>query len=95
MPLLHQSSLGHVGGQAFTAHVCPNLTNDAAFGGGRLRRNPYIYVPCNNGLVALKLSSSTPSFSFAWQGPSVSYGGAPMVDGDWSGRSIPPARCTR
>ena len=83
--LLHQSSLGHVGGQAFTAHVCPNLSDDAAFGGDAYV-NPYIYVPCNNGLVALKLNSSTPSFSFAWQGPSVSYGGAQMVEEDSSGR---------
>ncbi|MFI5273340.1 MAG: PQQ-binding-like beta-propeller repeat protein [Ktedonobacterales bacterium] len=78
--LLKQSALGHIGGQAFMAHVCPNLTSDAAFGGDAYV-DPYIYVPCSDHLVALTLNSNAPSFAFAWQGPSVSFAGPPVVAG--------------
>ncbi|HEX6488574.1 MAG TPA: PQQ-binding-like beta-propeller repeat protein [Candidatus Dormibacteraeota bacterium] len=84
--LLSESSLG--GGNhetaAFTAHVCPNQTSDAAFGGDAFDGNR-IYVPCTNGVVALNYSSSPPSFSFAWQAsgiynPPIVAGGYVWVD---------------
>jgi outer membrane protein assembly factor BamB len=76
--LLKQANLGHIGGQAFTDHVCPGLFYDAAFGGDAYVF-PYIYVPCRDRLVALKLDTTAPSFAFAWQGPSVSWSGPPIV----------------
>lgn len=80
--LLHASALGGVGGQAFGAHVCPNLTNDATFGGDAYA-DPYIYVPCDNELVALTLNSSAPSFAFAWHGPAIQGADPPIVDGGY------------
>lgn len=83
--LLHASALGGVGGQAYEAHVCPGLTDDATFGGDAYT-DPYIYVPCDDGVVALTLNSSAPSFSFAWHGPTVQGADSPIVDGGlvWS-----------
>ncbi len=76
--LLNQGNLGGIGGQKFTAHVCPNQTSDATFGGTAYAA-PYVYVPCTGGLVALNVNTGAiPSFSMAWQGPS---GEAPIVAG--------------
>jgi outer membrane protein assembly factor BamB len=78
--LVKESNLGGKGGQAFTAHACPNLTDDAAFGGDAYM-DPYIFVPCADGIVALKLNSGAPSFAFAWHGPSESFASPPIVAG--------------
>ncbi|TMD03118.1 MAG: hypothetical protein E6J01_17045 [Chloroflexi bacterium] len=76
--LLNQGALGGIGGQKFTAHVCPGQTSDAVFGGVAYAA-PYVYVPCTGGLVALNVNTgATPSFTMAWQGPS---GEAPIVAG--------------
>jgi outer membrane protein assembly factor BamB len=76
--LLNQGALGGIGGQKFTAHVCPGQSADAVFGGTAYAA-PYVYVPCTGGLVALTVNTGvTPSFTFAWQGPS---GEAPIVAG--------------
>ncbi len=73
--VLNQGNLGHIGGQAFTAHVCPGQTADATFGGTAYAA-PYVYVPCTNGVVALNVNTgATPSFAFAWQG----VGGEPPI----------------
>jgi outer membrane protein assembly factor BamB len=88
--LLRQSSLGHIGGQAYTAHVCPSLTNDAAFGGDAYA-DPYIYAPCSDGVVALQLNSSAASFAFKWHAPAEGGPSPPIVAGglvwtfDWAG----------
>jgi hypothetical protein len=78
--LVHTTNMGGISAAPFSAHVCPGLTADAAFGGSAYAA-PYIYAPCNNGLVALNANLATPSFSFAWQGPSVSFAGPPIVAG--------------
>ncbi len=80
--LLAQSSLGGTGAPLFSGHVCPNQTSDAAFGGTAYLA-PYLYVPCSAGLVALNVNtaSNPPSFTFAWQGPGMSYSGPPIVSG--------------
>jgi len=73
--LLTPDSLGGVGGQAFSGSVCAG-----AFG-GTAARGPFVYVPCTDGLVALKVGSG-PSFSVAWRtagfeaGPPIVAGGA-------------------
>jgi outer membrane protein assembly factor BamB len=73
--LLNQGALGGIGGQKFTAHVCPNQFADATFGGTAYSA-PYVYVPCTNGLVALNVNTGTsPSFTFTWQG----LGGEPPI----------------
>ncbi len=60
--LLQASSLGGTGvAAAFSASVC-----NSAFG-GTAYLDPYIYLPCSNGLYALQLSGT--SFSTAWSHP--------------------------
>jgi outer membrane protein assembly factor BamB len=62
--LLRADHLGEIGGQAYAAPVCTG--GSAAFGSTAFSA-PYIYVPCRNGMVALKLGSGA-SFSTAWTG---------------------------
>ena len=56
--LLNESKLGGIGGEEFSLKVC-----NAAFG-GTAYVSPVIYVPCTNGLFALKVEGST--FSVLW-----------------------------
>jgi outer membrane protein assembly factor BamB len=77
--LLNASALGGVNGQLFSARVC-TTTTDAAFG-GIAYADPYIYVPCADGVKALKLTTgATPSFAQAWIGPNFA-AGPPIVSG--------------
>ncbi|HZQ79599.1 MAG TPA: PQQ-binding-like beta-propeller repeat protein [Acidimicrobiia bacterium] len=68
--LLDAAHLGHLGGQKFSAKVCQGGYGSAAVTGG------LIYVPCVDGLVALRLGADR--FDVAWRSPSVSTG-APIV----------------
>ena len=71
--LLNGSHLGGVGGELFTSRVC-----GSAFGGNAYAP-PYLYVPCTDGLVALKVDlGPNPSFSVSWRGPSFR-AGPPIV----------------
>ena len=69
--LLSSTRLGGVGGQLFEQKVCSGGY------GGMAYRAPFIYVPCTDGLVALRLSGN--SFSIAWMKGSDA--GAPVVAG--------------
>jgi outer membrane protein assembly factor BamB len=74
--ILNQSNLGGINGSLFKAQVCNGgYSADAYY-------DSVIYVPCNNGLFALKLAgaSSQPSFSEIWSTNSFS-SGAPIVSG--------------
>jgi outer membrane protein assembly factor BamB len=77
--LLTPDSLGGVGGEAFSASVC-----SAAFG-GTASQDSLVYVPCTDGLVALRVDSAGPSFSVAWRTPAFD-AGPPIVAGGsiWS-----------
>ncbi|TLX96375.1 MAG: hypothetical protein E6K96_06275 [Thaumarchaeota archaeon] len=71
--LLNESRLGGVGGQLFTSRVCGSAY------GGNAYAPPYLYVPCTDGLVALKVDlGPNPSFSVSWKGPSFR-AGPPIV----------------
>ena len=68
--LLNLNDLGGVGGQVFLKQICSS--GNGGFG-GTAYANKVIYVPCLDGLVALKLSlSPRPSFSVLWRGPQFS-----------------------
>jgi PQQ-like domain len=69
--LLSATRLGGVGGELFSQKVC-----SAAFG-GMAYRAPFIFVPCTDGLVALRLDGN--SFSVAWKAGSSA--GSPIVSG--------------
>ncbi|TLY16717.1 MAG: hypothetical protein E6K86_03530 [Thaumarchaeota archaeon] len=71
--LLNRTHLGGVGGQLFTSGVCGSAY------GGNAYAPPYLYVPCTDGLVALKVNlGPNPSFSVSWKGPSFR-AGPPIV----------------
>jgi polyvinyl alcohol dehydrogenase (cytochrome) len=75
--LLDAGHLGGVGGQRFSARVC-----DSAFGGTAVT-GTVVYVPCRDGLVALRVATgATPSFATLWRGPSAA-AGSPVVAGGW------------
>jgi outer membrane protein assembly factor BamB len=76
--LLQANHLGGINGQLFAAPVCAP-GSDGAYG-GTAYLDPYIFVPCAEGLVALKLGAG-PSLSIAWHGPIGTTPGAPVVSG--------------
>lgn len=69
--LLRASALGGIGGQVFSGQVCSGAYGAGAYHAG------YIYVPCMNGLYALRLGSG-PSFTVAWHGDDF-FAGPPVV----------------
>jgi outer membrane protein assembly factor BamB len=71
--LLRAGHLGGIGGQLFKADVC------AAAYGGTAYAPPFIYVPCTDGLVAVRLGSG-PAFQVAWRGPDFQ-AGPPIIAG--------------
>jgi outer membrane protein assembly factor BamB len=67
--LIDENRLGGVGGEVFNSKVC-----SGAFGGTSYAA-PYLYIPCTDGLVALRVSlGSNRSFTGAWRGPSFNAG---------------------
>jgi outer membrane protein assembly factor BamB len=70
--ILNANRLGGTGGELFSRQLCAG----GAFG-GLAYRAPFVYVPCSNGLVAVRLSGD--SFSVAWRAGSSA--GAPIVSG--------------
>lgn len=70
--LVRTDHLGHVGGQVYQAQVC-----SAAFG-GTAYQSPMLYVPCTDGLVALRVSPTT--FTVGWRAPGF-FAGPPIVAG--------------
>ena len=70
--LLDESKLGGIGGEEFSQKLC-----DGSFGGTAYVA-PVIYVPCTNGVFALKVSGS--SFTVVWNSTGFD-GGSPIVTG--------------
>jgi outer membrane protein assembly factor BamB len=73
----------HFGSELFSGQVCNAATTartafDQVFGGVAYA-DPYIYVPCPEGIKALQLAAG-PSFSIAWSSPSF-HPGPPIVAG--------------
>ena len=71
--LLRAQHLGGVGGQVFSHDVC-----SAAFG-ATAHAPPYVFVPCTDGLVAVKIETGQ-SFTVAWRGPRF-FAGPPVIAG--------------
>ena len=69
--LLSTTNLGGIGGELYSQKICT-----AGFG-GMAYQDPFIYVPCSDGLVALRLSGN--SFSVAWKAGTSA--GSPIVSG--------------
>jgi hypothetical protein len=75
--ILSTTHLGGTGGQLFSQDVC----SGGAFG-GLAYQAPFVYVPCTDGLHALRVNGN--SFSSAWHAGSSA--GPPIVAGGvvWS-----------
>jgi outer membrane protein assembly factor BamB len=88
--LLRESHLGGVGGEAFRAPVCRGGPTAGTFGGPAID-GAMVYVPCKDGLTAIRVNASTPSFVVAWQAvpgantPTLAYGLVWTVGADPSG----------
>lgn len=87
--LLAAAHLGGIGGQRFSGQVC-----GAAFG-ATASRPPLVYVPCVDGLVALRVAGGpAPTFRVAWRsahfdaGPPIVAGGAVWTLDQDSGRLL-------
>jgi hypothetical protein len=69
--LLRADHLGGVGGQAYSAQVCGGVLGATSYSA------PLIIVPCEDGLVALRLGGGgQPSFSVAWRDSTLRAGPA-------------------
>ncbi len=73
--LLRTNNLGHIGGEVFSGTI-----GQRAYG-GTAYTPPYTFIPCTNGLVALRIdTSNSPSFNVVWSSPNF-YAGPPVVAG--------------
>ena len=70
--LLAADRLGHVGGERFAANVCRGAYGGAAWS------DPYVYVPCQDGLVALRVEGER--FVVVWRAVGKSVG-SPIIAG--------------
>jgi outer membrane protein assembly factor BamB len=70
--LLPTNLPNRVGGEPFSAAVCRGAY------GGTAAVSPVVYVPCTDGLVALRVDLAAPSFRVLWRGP-ASFAGPPLV----------------
>jgi hypothetical protein len=74
--LLRSDHLGGVGGQAYSAQVCGSALGATTYS------PPLIVVPCEDGLVALRLGSGgQPGFSVAWRVASLTTGSSIVAGG--------------
>ncbi len=76
--ILSAANLGGIGGQLFQGDVC-----DGGSYGGTAYLAPLLFVPCTDGLVALRVNGN--SFSTAWRSDSFT-AGPPIIAGGavWS-----------
>ena len=74
---------GNMGNAPFSGKVCSAASTETAAGdqvfGGIAYADPYIYVPCPEGIVAIKLGAG-PSFTHAWTSVAMQPG-PPIVEG--------------
>jgi polyvinyl alcohol dehydrogenase (cytochrome) len=71
--LVSSSSLGHIGGELFSAAVCNSFGSDAYFYG-------VLFVSCSNGIRALNIDAANHRFTVRWTGPSDA-NGPPIISG--------------
>lgn len=65
--LLRDTHLGGIGGEVFKGKVCQQGgASKGAYGGAAVGAG-LVLVPCKDGLTALRIDASTPSFTVAWR----------------------------
>lgn len=72
--LLDRNRLGGIGGDLFSARVCLSALGSAVYSA------PLLYVPCLDGLFALRVDEVAHSFSVAWRSTAFR-AGSPIVAG--------------
>jgi outer membrane protein assembly factor BamB len=71
--LVSTTSLGHIGGELFSAPVCNSFGADAYLNG-------VLYVACSSGVHALNINATNHRFASRWTGPSDA-NGPPIIAG--------------
>ena len=71
--LVSSTSLGHIGGERYSAPVCNSFGSDAFAAG-------VLYVTCTSGVHALNIDSTNARFSARWTGPADA-NGPPILAG--------------
>ncbi len=71
--LVSSTSLGHIGGELFSAAVCDSFGADAY-------ENGVLYVACASGIRALNIDAANHRFSARWTGPADA-NGPPIISG--------------
>jgi polyvinyl alcohol dehydrogenase (cytochrome) len=71
--LVSSTSLGHIGGELFSAPVCNSFGADAYQSG-------VLYVACSSGVRALNIDATNHRFSLRWTGPADA-NGPPIISG--------------
>ena len=71
--LLRHANLGHIAGQAATGAACSSFA-------GTAYAAPTLYLACSDGIAAVRIDPSAPSFSIRWH-RSLDSPGAPVVGG--------------
>ena len=72
--LLDRTHLGGIGGDLFSARACLSVQGSAVYAA------PLLYLPCLDGLVALRVDEPARSFSVAWRSAPFR-AGSPIVVG--------------
>jgi outer membrane protein assembly factor BamB len=65
--LLRQAHLGGIGGQVFGKTVCPAGGPEGGAFGGSVVAGTTVFVPCRDGVTALRVDVAKATFSLAWQ----------------------------
>jgi len=71
--LVSTTTMGHIGGELFSAPVCDSFGADAY-------ENGILYVACSSGVRALNIDATNHRFSTRWTGPSDA-DGPPIIAG--------------
>jgi outer membrane protein assembly factor BamB len=99
--LLRAGHLGGIGGEVFSKTVCPAGGPEGGAFGGAVVAGTTLFVPCRDGVTAVRVNEAAPSFSVAWQAakeantPLLAYGAVWTVVADtlglhaaWSGSLV-------
>jgi outer membrane protein assembly factor BamB len=65
--LLRADHLGGIGGEVFSKTVCPGGGPQGGAFGGAAVAGTTLFVPCRDGVTAVRVDTSKASFSVAWQ----------------------------
>jgi hypothetical protein len=99
--LLRAGHLGGIGGQVFSKTVCPGGAPEGGAFGGAVVAGTTLFVPCRDGVTAVRVDVDRAAFTVAWQKapnantPLLAYGSVWTVVADtmglhaaWSGSLV-------